>query len=532
MIWVDREAKKMKDRGLPLEWVDDMKTPSGRVHVGALRGVVIHDLMYKALAAQDVPATFSYVFNDLDPMDAIPSYLEFSKWEQYSGVPLCNIPSPEPGAENFAEFYAKEFTHVFESINCHPQIIWGSKLYREGKMNSAIVEILNHAEEVRKIYEEVAHAHRADNWFPFQPICEKCGKLGTTVVDSWDGKHVTYRCHPHLVTWAKGCGHEGKISPLNGNGKLLWKLDWPATWKVVGVTIEGSGKDHMSSGGSYDMAKEFCKRVINYPAPYALPYEWFIIGGKKMSSSKGVGTSAKEMVGILPPEVFRFLIVRTPIGTALDFNPNGDTIPNLFDDYDRCLNAYFDKLENKLGEGKQAEVKADFARIAELSEVRPLPEKRLFLCRFRKVADMVRAKQDVFAHFTSQKGSDLTSEEKEMLQERVEFAEIYLQKYAVASQALYHFISQIPATIKPTEEQKKFLSLFKEALTEILEFQKESVTTAISVAMGKSGIKPRDAFRIFYQITIGQDAGPRAADMIIEYGKDVIIRRLSEAVSE
>ena len=35
MIWVDRQAKIIKDRQIPLEWVDDMKTPSGRVHVGA-----------------------------------------------------------------------------------------------------------------------------------------------------------------------------------------------------------------------------------------------------------------------------------------------------------------------------------------------------------------------------------------------------------------------------------------------------------------------------------------------------------------
>ena len=49
MIWADREAKRLKERSLPLEWVDDMKTPSGRIHVGSLRGVIVHDLIYKAL---------------------------------------------------------------------------------------------------------------------------------------------------------------------------------------------------------------------------------------------------------------------------------------------------------------------------------------------------------------------------------------------------------------------------------------------------------------------------------------------------
>src|SRR3990167_11277034 len=98
-----------------------------------------------------------------------------------------------------------------------------------------------------------------------------------------------------------------------------------------------------------------------------------------MASSKGIGTSAREMSQILPPEVLRFLIVRTPIQTALDFNPYGNTILNLFDDYDRCLNAYFDKLENKIPEGKPGEVLSDFARIADLSQVRLLPQQRIFL---------------------------------------------------------------------------------------------------------------------------------------------------------
>lgn len=119
MIWVDREVKKIKERKVHAEgssrgeWVDDMKTPSGRIHVGALRGVVIHDLVHRALLENGVKSTYTYVFDDHDPMDAIPSYLDFQKWEQYAGMQLCNIPSPEKGYKSFAEYYAKEFIHVF-----------------------------------------------------------------------------------------------------------------------------------------------------------------------------------------------------------------------------------------------------------------------------------------------------------------------------------------------------------------------------------------------------------------------------------
>lgn len=431
MIWADREAKKLKERNFPLEWVDDMKTPSGRIHVGSLRGVLVHDLVYKALKQIGVKAEFSYVFNDMDQMDAIPSYLDQKKWQPYGGKPLYKIPSPEPGFKSFADYFAQEFISVFNSINCHPKIIWSSEVYRSGKMNDIIKLFLNEAKTVRQIYKTVAKSEKGDDWFPYTPICENCGNIGTTNVYKWDGKFVHYRCHVDKVEWAKGCGFEGKIEPINENGKLPWKLDWPAHWKVIGVTVESSGKDHMSSGGSYDMAVHLCKKILKTNPPDAMGgYEWFTVGGKKMSTSKGIGTSAKEVTQILPPEVFRFFMVRTPMMTHLDFNPYGDTIANLFDDYDRCLNAYFMKLENKIPEGKPGEVQLNFARIIELSEVNPLPKKRLFVPRFRTVANLLKVKQEnIHGFFETRKDSPLTTEEKQILDERITYAKIYLQKY-------------------------------------------------------------------------------------------------------
>src|SRR3989344_3798678 len=383
MIWVDREAIRLKQRKFPLEWCDDMKTPSGRIHVGSLRGVIVHDLIYKALIQIGVNARFSYVFNDMDPMDGMPSYLDKNKWQKYMGNPLYNIPSPEPGFKSFAEYFAKEFISVFNSINCHPDIIWSSELHRSGKMNQAIRTILDKADIVRDIYKRVVKKDRPKDWFPYNPICEKCGKIGTTRTYKWDGKFVYYKCEPDMVTWAQGCDHEGKVEPINENGKLLWKLDWPAHWKVIGVTVESSGKDHMSSGGSYDMAFHFCKEILNYE----------------------------------PPDIFRFFMVRAPIKTHLDFNPFGDTIPNLFDDYDRCMNAYFLKLENKIPEEKAGEVILDFARIIELSEVNPLPKNRVYLPRFRTIANLLKTNnKNLVAFFTEQKKSPLNGEETTILE--------------------------------------------------------------------------------------------------------------------
>src|SRR5206468_4318514 len=115
---------------------------------------------------------------------------------------------------------------------------------------------------------------KADTWYPFNVVCENCKKVGTTQVYKWDGEFVYYKCHPEIVAWAKGCEHEGKISPFNGNGKFPWKIEWPAKWKALGITVEGAGKDHMSEGGSHDFAAQICKRVLHYEVPYPLPYEF------------------------------------------------------------------------------------------------------------------------------------------------------------------------------------------------------------------------------------------------------------------
>lgn len=508
MIWVDREVKRLKERKFPLEWVDDMKTPSGRIHVGSLRGVIIHDLLYKALLENGVNAKYSYVFNNMDPMDSIPSYLDQKIWGKYSGQPLCKIPSPEKGFGNFGEYYAKEFIEVFNLLNCYPQIIWSSDLYKSGKMNDSIKLFLDNADKVRDIYKRVAHAERDPDWIPFNPICEKCGNIGTTNSYKWDGEQVYYRCNVQ-VTWAKGCGYDGKILPYNGNGKLPWKLDWPAHWASIGITIESSGKDHMSSGGSYDMASHFCREILKIePADAIGGYEWFVIAGRKMSSSKGIGTSAKEVFSILPPEVFRFLLVRTPINTHLDFNPYGETIPRLFDDYDRCLNAYFDKLENKLPAGKQGEVMEDYARIAYLSQVTEIPKKRIVLPRFRTVVNLLKNKQDVYEYF---------KEKSPFLDERIAYAKIYLEKYDNKSQ-----ISEVKSqNFSSNEKQKVFLIKLTNNLSDLK--NKDEIQQAVFNSIKQTGIKPKEAFTAFYQALTGKDFGPKAADLIMSLSVPKVI---------
>src|SRR5574342_150652 len=116
----------------------------------------------------------------------------------------------------------------------------------------------------------------------------------------------------------------------------------------------------MTKGGSHDLAKRVAEQVLDYKTPYAFAHEFFLIGGKKMSSSKGMGTSVVDLLELLPPQVVRFLIARTKLNQAINFDPaEKNTIPALFDDYQKAADAYLNKTDE------------DLARVFELSQVGP-----------------------------------------------------------------------------------------------------------------------------------------------------------------
>ena len=426
MFWLDRifgqiqEQLKDKIAAKKTLVIRDEKTASGRVHVGSMRALTLHAAIAERLNEAGIPNTFKYEINDMDAMDGLPVYLDASVYKKEMGKPLFAIPSPDGKAKNFAEYYGNEFKEAIVAAGFTPEFYRASELYFGGQMNEPIRMALDNAKEVRKIYEEIYGNPKADDWFPLLVICENCGKLGTTKVTAWDGKEVTYTCYPTAVEWAVGCGHTGKISPFDGRAKFPWKLDWAAKWKVIGVYIEGAGKDHYSKGGAREVAREISERVFQYPEPFGVPNEFFLIGGKKMSSSKGSGVAAKEIVDLVPKKIFRLALLGKDINQQINFDPEGDTIPVLFDQYD------------KLAEGYAANKEDDYARLFEyIHPNRQVPPPDVFYPRFSQVAFMVQMPHlNMEEEFAKVKGSALTEIDKKELEERALYAKRWLEAYA------------------------------------------------------------------------------------------------------
>ena len=518
MYWADRVAKEIINSGkFKPYWVDDMFTPSGFPHLGSLKGPLVHDFIFRALRHSGVEVKFTYVFNDFDTVDGLPDELS-EKFSKYLGYPLKNVPSPEDGYASFADYFIEDLKKVLKSIGINADYLSSWEMYHEGKFDEVIKIALNNVEKIQDIYKKVSGSKKKElGWLPFQVICEKCGKLGTTRVFEWDGKEVTYKCEKNLVKWATGCEYEGKISPFGGTGKLPWKVDWPAHWKVMGATIEGEGKDHSSAGGSRDIARELCKEIFKYPEPFDLPYEFFLIGGRKMSSSKGLGLKARDLTSLLPAEVGRFLFARSDYRQQVNFDPIGTfAIPDLFDEYDKSFMAYVD------GGNK------DLVRTFEMSQINKLPKKeKVFLPRFRDVANYIQLGTNLEKIFEELKGSSLNDLEQEILKERGKYAKIWLDNYAPLD-FKQSMLEQFPEAAKNlSEDQKRFLAKTIELVEK--EDNPENLQTQLYNLTKELGIGAKEAFSAIYLVMMGKESGPKAGIFLLQYPKEKVTQRLNEA---
>src|SRR3954451_2836173 len=427
VYWADEIARDAAASGRG-QVINDSKTPSGTIHVGSLRGVVLHDAIRRAVAAAGAGVDFRYGIEDLDPMDA-QSLLTPDAVDRYMGVPLAHVPAPAGSSHpNYARHFAGLFLDTFATLGIKPRLYWMSEQYGSGAMDSYIERALAHADVILEIYRTVSTVIHPADWLPISIICENCGRSGTTHAFDWSAGEVSYECRPDLVTWAKGCGHRGRTSPFGGHAKLVWNVDWAARWGLVGATIEGCGKDLATAGGSRDRADAISRRVFDREPPLNVPYEFLNIGGKKMSTSKGSGAAAHEIAEILPPTLTRFLFLRHRPNKAIEFDPSGDTIPRLFDEFDRIADAV-------AGRPPRGELPPDPERIFALSLVDADADIQAEAARFRPAfAHLALLLQvpgpDIMDRLAAEKGSALNDREQDIALERIASAQAWLETFA------------------------------------------------------------------------------------------------------
>lgn len=512
MFWCDQLIESIEGP----QTINDSKTPSGRAHVGALRGPVIHDAIFRSLKAKNISVRYLFGVDDYDPVDEIP-YGEAEQFERFLGMPLCNVPPPPASnATDMADHYISEFFSVFGELGIRPEFYRMRDIYRTGRFNDAIDAILRKADVVRQIYKNVSGADRPDDWLPFQVICENCGRIGTTVATAYDGKTVTYECRSDLVKWARGCGYRGQMSPFDGQGKLPWKLEWCAKWRTFPVTIEGAGKDHSTKGGSRDVAMECLRAIFGQKPPLHCPYDFFLVGGTKMSSSKGIGVTSREMADFLPPEILRFLLIRPFPRQPVNFEPSEAYIVKLFNDFDRLHQKYHhDPRTTK-----------DEKRVYELSQVEP--EGDHWLADFQLVVALTQMPHiDAVTELEKRKRQPFTDIERRHLDLRVRAARYWVEHYATDDEKT-RIQEVLPERSRNlTATQWAFLHMLAHALPDTA-WEGDALQACIFTVARLTPIDQGSAFRAIYRVLLDRENGPRAGNFLSFLDREFVVRRLSE----
>jgi lysyl-tRNA synthetase class 1 len=494
--WADvvaNEAQKKGNKHIVASGI----TPSGDIHIGNMREVVTADAVYRALLDAGADANLLYIADTYDPLRKVYPFLD-DRYKEHVGKPLSEIPCTCGNHPNYAEHFLEPFISSLEKLDIHPITYRADQLYKEGAYVDAIKIALVKRNEIARIIEEVSSRTLDSDWNIFNPICHQCGKLTTTIVTGFDLERET-------VDYTCSCGTQGTVS-MQGGGKLTWRIDWPARWHILGVTIEPFGKDHASAGGSYATGQRISSEVYGYPPPHPIVYEWIMLKGKgAMSSSTGVTVPISDMLDVVPPEVLRYLIIRSKPEKHIEFDP-GLPLLNLIDEYDN-LDESIDKRAYQLSQaGSNMSIKIPFRHLVTAVQI----------------ADH---SFDYLLTVLERGGYDISDSEK--IRQRTDNVEKWLEIFAPPMIKFEVQQTLPPETRNFNDQQRQALQILVERMPGYSDGQ--AIHEGIYNLAEEMDMNPKNLFKTIYQSILGTKSGPRLGYFLVSLDRDFVVERFKAA---
>jgi lysyl-tRNA synthetase, class I len=523
--WADIIAEDVSKKG-GKHLVATGITPSGQIHIGNMREVVTADAVYRALLDKGEDADFIYIADNYDPLRKVYPFLPES-YAEHVGKPISEVPCPCGDCANYAEHFLQPFLEALRRLGINPSVYRADEMYREGRYTDAIKTALTKRDAIAKILEEVSGKTIAEDWSPFNPRCNECGKITTTKVTGFnlEAETVNYVCF---------CGHSGTV-PMAGGGKLTWRVDWPARWAVLGVTVEPFGKDHASRGGSYDTGKRIVREIYGHEPPYPVVYEWIMLGKQgAMSSSTGVVVSISDMLEVVPPEVLRYLIIRTKPEKHIQFDP-GQPLLTLVDEYER-LRAQFRENDPSLGIFEK--------RIFELSRATGICHSEIPFKQMVTIYQVARGNFEQILRIVQRSGFSI--ENQKCIKELVNNVSRWLELYAPPF-AKFSVKEKVPVQVATLSDlQKAFLGAFAALIKSREKISGEEYHMLVYSAKEEGSelnkliaeklniqalpeIDPKNLFKAVYISLLGQNSGPKAGWFLSSFEKEFLVKRFEEA---
>jgi len=241
-------------------------SPSGTVHFGNFRDVVTSHAVHEELVNRGKKAKMIFSWDDFDRFRKVPQGID-SSFEQYIGLPLSAVPSPDGKEESYAKFQEREFEKAMKDMDIDIEYRYQTDEYASGKYDESIIEALQKRKEIAKIMlsfmtekgkmnKEIKDDEYTENYYPISVYSRFSGKDNTRVID-YDGEsEITYKCFDTGKT-------ETVDITKDRIAKLAWKVDWAMRWKSEDVVFEPGGKDHSSPGGSYDTSSVIAREIFD-----------------------------------------------------------------------------------------------------------------------------------------------------------------------------------------------------------------------------------------------------------------------------
>ena len=330
-------------------------SPSGVAHLGNFNEIMRGYFVAEVLRDRGFEVRQVFTSDDRDPLRKLPRKLadpdgaivglgdvDAGALGRNLGKPYTDIPDPFGESESYAAHFAGLLKADADRLGVPVEMLSNTELYEDGTFEPVIERVLERADDARAVLSEYQSKVDGD-YVPFNPICSNCGKVTETVtaVDV-DAGTVDYVCTDMTVggDTIEGCGFEGTATFREG--KLPWRFEWPAQWRVLGVDFEPFGKDHAE--GSWPSGEEIARTVLGVEPPVPMTYEWFTLNGEALSSSSGNVITVPEILELLEPAVLRYFFALDP-RRARDLDVS--VLDQLVDDFDRFERAYFGEVDDE-----------------------------------------------------------------------------------------------------------------------------------------------------------------------------------------
>lgn len=515
MHWADVIAKDIASKcEKPL--IATGISPSGEIHVGSLREAVTGESVRSALEQMGKDVRLIYLVDSFDPLRKKYEFLP-DEYENYVNKPLCDIPCVCGKHKSYAHHYVEPFIEAMKKIDVKCEVFYVHELYREGKFAETTDMAFKKREKVMEILNRITGREIKSNWAPWNPLCSECGRFTDPLLDTYDYPYVEYQCK---------CGHHGKADVSKGEGKLPWRLEWPAKWRIFGTSVEPFGKDHAAAGGSYDSGEVLAREIFDIEPPYPIPYEFvqFKCNGavQQMHKSKGSVVSGLEAINMNPPEVVKYMFLRVNPQKSIDYDYT-DGMPIMADEFDRMERLHF--------AGEFTEAEENSVRAYQISKNNRIPGKLPVQVPYGHLVNLVQMTDSIDGVLRILKRTgyldDANDEDIKSIVLRAQTAKYWIDNGFAAPKYRFSVAKEMP-DVELSEDDKAFLKVLAEKM-DSTSWEAEPIGQTISECGKESPIGTKGAFKAMYKILIRQERGPRLGNFLVSMDKDFVVGRIREA---